>query len=204
MKKQILAILLAIYTSSVMASDWWNDVKNDRVNSVIQNITKGQDPNILNSQGHSAIIYAIRVNSPRVYMVLANHAKVDVNLANRYDETPLMYAAITGNIELAKVLIKRGAKVNRLGWAPLHYAAIKGNTKMVEFLLQQGALPNAPAADGSSPLIAAVTSGKLETVKVLLKAGADPKAVNQQFKNAIDVAREMKREHILHLLEQTK
>lgn len=201
MKKYLVAALLALCTQSVMAGDWWNDVKNDRVDSVMQDIAEGQDPNELGSQGHPAIIYAIRVNSPRVYMALAQNPKVDVNVENRYGETPLMYAAIIGNLDLAKALVQRGAKVNRLGWSPLHYAASKGNTDMVEYLLMQGALPNSPADDGNSPLIVAVTSGNVDTVKALLNAGADPKAVNQKYKNAIDVAREMKNEDILEALE---
>lgn len=202
MKKYLTAAILALYTSAAMAGEWWNDVKNDRVDSVAQDIAQGQDPNVLGSQGHPAIIYAIRVNSPRVAKALANHPQVDVNIENRYGETPLMYAAIIGDMELAKALIKRGAKVNRLGWSPLHYAASKGQTDMVEYLLAQGALPNAPADDGSSPILVAVTSGNADTVKALLKAGADPKAVNQQHQSAIDIAREMQEEAILELLQQ--
>ncbi|NOL48939.1 ankyrin repeat domain-containing protein [Pelistega europaea] len=202
MRKHLLVALIALYTQTAMAGDWWNDVKNDRVDSVAQDIAEGQDPNEIGSQGHPAIIYAIRQNSPRVYMALAQNPQVDVNLANRYDETPLMYAAIIGNVDLAKALIARGAKVNRLGWSPLHYAASKGQTQMVEYLLSQGASPNAPSDDGNSSLIVAVTSGNLDTVKTLLAAGADPKAINQKNKNAIDVAREMKRDDMLEVLEK--
>lgn len=197
-----IAILTLTLSSQIAyANSWWNDVKNDRANSITSAIEQGQDPNILNKDGHPAIIYAVREDSKRVYMTLANNPKTDVNLANRFDETPLMYAAIIGDIDFAKALIQRGAQVNRLGWAPLHYAASRGQVKMVQFLLDHGAFPNAPAADGSSPLLLAVTSRKADAVKVLLAAGADPKAVNQQRKSALDVAKEMKLSSIVSLLE---
>ncbi len=197
----IAALTFVLSSQIAYANSWWNDVKNDRVNSITAAIEQGQDPNILNEDGHPAIIYAVREDSKRAYMALAKNPKTDVNLANRFDETPLMYAAIIGDVDFAKALIQRGAQVNRLGWAPLHYAASRGQTKMVQFLLDHGAFPNAPAADGSSPLLLAVTSRKADVVKLLLAAGADPKAINQQRKIALDMAREMKLSSIVSLLE---
>ncbi len=198
----IAALTFVLSSQIAYANSWWNDVKNDRVNSITAAIEQGQDPNILNEDGHPAIIYAVREDSKRAYMALAKNPKTDVNLANRFDETPLMYAAIIGDVDFAKALIQRGAQVNRLGWAPLHYAASRGQTKMVQFLLDHGAFPNAPAADGSSPLLLAVTSRKADVVKLLLAAGADPKAINQQRKSALDMAREMKLSSIVSLLEE--
>ncbi len=197
----IAALTLAFSAQVVYANSWWNDVKNDRVNSITEAIEKGQDPNVLSEEGHPAIIYAVREDSKRAYMALAQNPKTDVNVVNRFDETPLMYAAIIGDIDFAKALIQRGAQVNKLGWAPLHYAASRGQTKMVKLLLEQGAFPNAPAADGSSPLLLAVTARKADVVKLLLNAGADPRAVNQQRKSALDVAKEMKLSSIVSLLE---
>lgn len=206
----IAALTLALSSQIVYATSWWNDVKNDRVNSINEAIEKGQDPNVLSEEGHPAIIYAVREDSKNAYMALANNPKTNVNIVNRFGETPLMYAAIKGDIEFAKALIQRGAQVNRLGWAPLHYAAASGQTQMVKLLLEYGAFPNAPAAEGSSPLLLAVTaprkaeSVRLDVVKLLLNAGADPKAVNQQRKSALDVAKEMKLSDIVAALEGAK
>lgn len=203
MNKLIKLMILAtsFLTSVAMADDWWTDIKNDRVSEVTQALAQRKNPNSFSQEGHTAIIYAIRQNSHKVAMALANDPATNVNQANRFDETPLMYAAITGDMQLAKLLIKRGAKVNRLGWAPLHYAASKGQKEMVAFLLAQGAFPNAPAADGSSPLLLAVTSRNPEVVQALLDAGADPRAINQQGKSALSVAKEMQLDSIVNLLE---
>ena len=48
----------------------------------------------------------------------------------------------TNNLEVAKILIRAGAKVNALNWSndtPLHEAAAEGNTDIVRLLLQKGA-----------------------------------------------------------------
>ncbi|MDO5679232.1 MAG: ankyrin repeat domain-containing protein [Pelistega sp.] len=198
----LLASGLAISTTAMAnSSSWWNDVKNDRANSITQAIEQGQDPNVLNADGNPAIIVAVREDSPRAFTALAENPKTDVNIESLSGETPLMYAAITGNLDVARVLVNRGAQVNRLGWAPLHYAAVKGQTKMVEYLLEQGAFPNAPAAEGSSPILLAVSSRNEATVRALLKAGADPRAVNQERLNAIELAQRMKLTSIEKLLQ---
>lgn len=197
----LFALLGLLNSSLARADDWWNDIKNDRVSEVTQAVYHGKNPNIFSQEGHTALIYAIRQHSSKVAMALAKDEATDVNQANRFDETPLMYAAITGDLDLAKVLVKRGAKVNRLGWAPLHYAAARGQTQMVDYLLKLGAFPNAPAAEGSSPLLLAVTSRNQAVVQALLNAGADPRAVNQQGKSALDIAKEMKLDAIVTLLQ---
>lgn len=191
-------------TAIANTSSWWNDVKNDRANSITAAIEQGQDPNALNPDGNPAIIQAVREDSRHVVMALVENAKTDVNIVNHADETPLMYAAILGDMDMAKALVKRGAQVNRLGWAPLHYAAVKGHTKMVEYLLEQGAFPNAPAAEGSSPILLAVSSRDANTVRALLKAGADPRAVNQNRESALSLAKNMKLSAIEKILREYK
>ena len=190
-------------TAFANSASWWNDVKNDRAGSLTQAIDQGQDPNVLNADGNPAIIVAVREESPRAFAALAENPKTDVNIVSLSGETPLMYAAISGNLDVAKTLVNRGAQVNRLGWAPLHYAAVKGHTKMVEYLLEQGAFPNAPAAEGSSPILLAVSSRNTDTVRALLKAGADPRAINQERLNALELAKRMKLSAIEKLLQES-
>src|SRR5690606_25927459 len=56
--------------------------------------------------------------------------------------TPLIYAARTGAIEAAQVLLDAGADVNqtsRYGWTPLLAATQNRNYQMGKFLLENGA-----------------------------------------------------------------
>lgn len=69
--------------------------------------------------------------------------------------TPLLLAAINDKIEVAKVLLKHGAKIEHKdseGNTPLIWAAQLGFKKMVEILLESGAKIEAKDNEGKSPL----------------------------------------------------
>jgi ankyrin repeat protein len=54
--------------------------------------------------------------------------------------TFLHYAAYDGNIEVVKLLIKKGAYVNATdydGYTPLHKAAFKGHIEIVKLLIEK-------------------------------------------------------------------
>jgi ankyrin repeat protein len=59
-----------------------------------------------------------------------------------------VYACMHGHIEAARLLLARGAQVNRIpggfdfAGSGLHYAALNGHREMTEFLLQHGADPD--------------------------------------------------------------
>jgi hypothetical protein len=79
---------------------------------------------------------------------------------------------------IVEYLVNKGANVNEKdedGFTALHQAALQGNAQIVSYLLQKGAKKS---IDGlwlqkCTPLSLAVDSANLDTVKVLVKAGAD-------------------------------
>jgi ankyrin repeat protein len=86
------------------------------------------------------------------------------------------------NAEVVRFLIEKGAKVNavaRLGVTPLSLACNHTiDAEVVRLLLENGADPN-KIVEGKTPLVAVISSaeswcmdGKIEVIKVLLKAGA--------------------------------
>lgn len=197
----IAFMMLAITVSGAAnANDWWIDVRNDRVNKIIEAIDQGQDPNIVNADGHTALIYAYREGALKSFDALAKHPKVDINKQNSYYETPIMYPALANDLERVQLLVQRGAQLNNLGWSPIHYAAIKGNDQIVKYLLANGAWPNSPAPDGSNPLMMSVSARNTESIKALVEAGADPRAVNFDGISALDIAKKMNNRRILELL----
>ncbi|HEU0229936.1 MAG TPA: ankyrin repeat domain-containing protein, partial [Burkholderiaceae bacterium] len=97
---------------------WWTDIANNRVSDIEGMLLQGANPNAIDPHGDPSIMFAVRRKAWDVFDALAADPQTNVNLANRLDETPLMYLAIVGQTARARTLIQRGAKVNRLGWTP--------------------------------------------------------------------------------------
>ena len=82
----------------------------------------------------------------------------------------------TTNVEIAKLLISRGANVNAtdyLNRTPLHYATKEKATKVAEVLISNGADIDAKTTKGWTPLFDASRWESFEIMDMLLKAGAD-------------------------------
>src|SRR5690349_8881197 len=91
----------------------------------------------------------------------------------KWKGTPLHLA---GNLEVATLLIDRGADVNARGWmatTPLHEAAGRGSIEIVEFLLRKGADINAIAERLFTPLFMAANAA---VANLLIQHGADVQA----------------------------
>ena len=79
----------------------------------------------------------------------------DVNGLDAQGITPLSWAAMADQLEVAKLLLNLGSEVNgknRDGATPLHGAAGLGRTEIVELLLSKGADVNVIDGDGQTPL----------------------------------------------------
>ncbi|XP_048092788.1 ankyrin-2-like isoform X4 [Alosa alosa] len=117
-------------------------------------------------------------------LLLQNDHNADVQskmMVNRTTEngksgfTPLHIAAHYGNVNVATLLLNRGAAVDffaRNGITPLHVASKRGNTNMVRLLLDRGAQIDAKTRDGLTPLHCAARSGHDTAVELLLERGA--------------------------------
>jgi ankyrin repeat protein len=108
--------------------------------------------------------------------------------------TPLVYAARSGSIDAARVLLDAGADVNqvtRYGWSPLLAATQNRNYRLGKFLIERGADVNRANKGGWTPLYIATDNRNLEGgdyptrapdmdhlefIELLLEAGADPNA----------------------------
>jgi ankyrin repeat protein len=198
-----LAVFLSIRPAQSQAeSDLWVFVQNDRSDRVQQLLDKGLDPNTRSGIGNPIIMQAVRDGAWTVFDLLLKHPGTDINILNGYQETPLMYVSLVGDLNRAKALVARGATINQLGWTPLHYAAAKGQLPVIEFLLQQGALPNSPAPNGESPIMMAASAGAIDSVQLLIKAGADPTAIDMNGNDAITIARDKGHTQLAQALEK--
>ncbi|XP_066549827.1 ankyrin 3b isoform X14 [Amia ocellicauda] len=114
-------------------------------------------------------------------LLLQNDHNADVEskmMVNRTTEsgfTPLHIAAHYGNINVATLLLNRGAAVDftaRNDITPLHVASKRGNGNMVKLLLERGAKIDAKTKDGLTPLHCGARSGHEQVVEMLLDRGA--------------------------------
>ena len=92
--------------------------------------------------------------------------------------TPILFAARQGDLDVARHLVAAGADVNdtaATGTSALVVAAHSGHTALALFLLEQGADPSAAGA-GYTALHAATLRGDETLAAALLARGADPDA----------------------------
>lgn len=144
--------------------------------------------------GYTPLLFAARsgdVESARVLI----EAGAPVNDEASSHASALVVAAHSGQTELARLLLERGADPNSdgAGYTPLHAAVLRGDEVLANALSSRGANPNAllkaatihrrfhkdwtfdAAWVGASPLFLAARFADAGMMRVLVKAGADPK-----------------------------
>ena len=189
-------------TSDVNATDGdgstsllWASHRDD-LESVNRLLRAGADVNKANDLGATPL-WAASVNANPEMVRRLLDAGADANLALRHGESPLMAAARSGNPEVVQLLLQHGADPQTRGprqQTALMWAAAQGHAEVVGLLIQNGAdvharsetwrlfmaQPPAPHPQhrgwfehgGNTALLFAVQVGELESVRLLLDAGA--------------------------------
>lgn len=189
--KIIRYLIVAAFVSSAFAGpkeDFFKAVDIDAANVVTGLLAQGFDPNERDDQGQVPLFLALRSESRKVAAVLLAHPKVEVDVANPHGETPVMMAALRGDLALTRALLDRGARIAREGWTPLHYAASGPEPKVVELLLERGAPIDALSPNGTTPLMMAARYGAIDAADLLARRGADKAVRNQRGLTAADFA----------------
>jgi quinoprotein dehydrogenase-associated probable ABC transporter substrate-binding protein len=163
----------------------------DDVGRVAYLLAHGANAGVLDGDGYTPLISAIRARYLDVATYLAAH-KADVNLADRSGWTPLMWAAWVDNAALINMLLTKGAAVGAAdndGLTPLAIAAQNGKANAAQTLIDHGADVNAPVAKGGyTPLMLASISGSSELATSLIGRGAKVNAANQGGVTALMIA----------------
>ena len=195
-------LVLACYSSAYAGSyeDFFRALKQDNDTAMAALLTRGFDPNTLDPKSLPGLYVALRDGSVKVARTLIDWPKTNVEVRTPQDESPLMMAALKGEIDLCKRLIARDADVNKPGWAPLHYAATGGHVGIMELLLEHHAFIDAQSPNGTTPLMMAAHYGTPAAVKLLLDAGADTAMRNQLGLTAIDFAHRANRQDAANLI----
>jgi ankyrin repeat protein len=172
----------------------WAVQRND-VDLVSRLLRAGAKVNVKNSFGVSPMSEAALTANPALLDRLLT-AGADVESPNNDGQTALMVVARTGQVEAARVLLKKGAKVNAVekwrGQTPLMWAVAQGHSAMVKELIAAGADVNTRSivndwdrqvtgepravyrpAGGLTPLLFAAREGCVDCIDLLVNAGAD-------------------------------
>lgn len=189
-KKIIFLYVLIGFFSAHAGSydDFFRALERDQADEMQALLVRGFDPNSPNPQGQPALIYAMQRGAAKAVQLLINWPSTNLSIHNLQNETPLMLASINNQLDLAKVLIARGADVNQTGWTPLHYAASKGHVEMMRLLIEHHAYLDAESPNGTTPLMMAAHYGSPMATKLLLEEGADPRLKNKLGLSAWDFA----------------
>lgn len=202
----VFAVVTAWFFSAHAGSfaDFFRSVRQDDVQAVQALLQRGFDPNTIDEKGLTGLFIALRDEYPKVARLLAGWPATQPEFRSPDGESTLMMACLRGNEDIARLLVERGADVNKPGWTPLHYAATGGHAAIAAFLLDQNAYIDADAPNGNTPLMMAALYGNAETVKLLLDAGADASLRNRLGMSALDLARRGERPDAIRLLEQAQ
>ena len=206
LKKNIVFNVFFVISMTVSAGsfeDFFKAAELDNEAALVALALRGFDLNTRNERGDHALHVALREDSIKAVNFLLSQRSVKVESRNAQGESPLMIAAIKGQLEPAKLLIQRGAEVNKTGWTPLHYAASRAepdSLDMVRLMLQHHAYIDAESPNKSTPLMLASHYGHADVVRLLLQEGADPSLRNEQGLTAVDFARRAGRDDMADLV----
>ncbi len=127
------------------------------------------EPKVLKQKADIILFKVIEENKPDLARMLLDKVDINVNTRDRFDWTPLMFAAYYGgdrNLELARYLIQKGAYVQ------------------------------AKDSNSKTALMKAVENDNMDIAKLLITSGADIKAMDKDNKTALDHATDENRTEI--------
>ncbi|MDD2929765.1 MAG: ankyrin repeat domain-containing protein [Sideroxydans sp.] len=130
--------------------------------------------------------------------------ETDINRPLANSTTPLMYAAQTGDLDVVRSLLKRGADpalLNADGNGALWFACYSDNAACVSELIKAGAPLDTQNVNGATALIYCASAGKTPLVKLLLEAGANTELMTHDDFTALELAADL---NCLRLLKNAR
>ena len=139
-------------------------------------ISNGKHDNVKGKKEDEMLLYAVKEKKENLKGVKqAIKDGANIYAWDKYLNTPLMYAALNGHINIVEFLLKKGVNINHkneCGSTALMWAALNGHTNIVNLLLDKGANVNIKNTCGDTALKLATYNGYQDTVAVLVQRGA--------------------------------
>ncbi|XP_031633773.1 coagulation factor X-like [Contarinia nasturtii] len=129
----------------------------------------------------------------------------NVNYVNANNESPLIAAAHSGDVDAVDLLISNGANVNHRnanGDTSLTTAVYFGHRRVVETLLKNGAIVNCQNFHGETGLHLAARRGNRKIADLLRTYGANINVRNHEGKTPLEVAVENGQRKVIEVLNR--
>ncbi len=158
------------------------------INNIITNMSAAS-LNIKDSEGSTALIYAIKNNDKASINNLINNS--NTNLQDNKGRTALMHAINAEDIKTVNMLIKHHADINlqdNKGNTAL-MRAVSSSNKTTQTLLKTDIDVNQKDSSGDTALMVAARDNNIKVIIILVKAGADASIKNNAGLTANDIAK---------------
>ena len=169
-------------------------VKAENYQDVKALILIGAEINAKDGNNETPLCHAVEKNLVLIFEILLQNG-ADIEAKNNLTlRTPLYVASAMGHLEIVKMLLEKGAKmdvIDALGFTPIHVASGSGHNLTVEASLHYGAEIQAEHSwSRNTPLHVAVQTifGNDKTVKTLVQKGAKLDAKNIKGDTPIHLA----------------
>ncbi|XP_072316501.1 B-cell lymphoma 3 protein homolog [Eucyclogobius newberryi] len=139
----------------------------------------GADPTALDRNGQTALHLCCEYDQPECLSLLLSlrSAAACLEIRNYDGMSSLHLAVLHGHKDLATILLNAGADINAMdnksGQSPLMHAVESNNVNMAHFLIENGCDVNSQSYSRNTALHSACGRGQEDTVRLLLKNGAD-------------------------------
>ncbi len=139
-----------------------------------------------NNEGQTALLAALGPHGSNECVAAIVAAGADVNVPDRFGNTPLMEAASWNSVDSLRLLLSKGADANagdlkgRTALMCIGNAGTPLATRSVTLLVQGGADVNAKSKEGLSPLAWARSINCTPCVDILVRSAARPHETGQK------------------------
>ena len=169
-------------------------------------LAAGADPDRALPSGEKPLMTASRTGNPAAVQALLDRGADPHATERTFGQTALMWAVAQQHVEVVRVLLASGARVDDRsraypqvvsssgnadpsgvfevllgGYTPLLFAARHGDVASARLLIAAGAAVDDAAASGTTPLVVAAHGNHRELATFLLEAGADPNAAGAGY-----------------------
>lgn len=168
--------------------------RNPNLEAAAKAIEYGADVNEPAANGILPLnIATSRANELQLQIMMMKTMGLDVNNPEIQDKLKEnLFHAMNHTIDMAKMLIDKGADINKespLGTPLMNAATNAWNLEIVDMLLKSGADVNKQDKDGKTALFYAASSGNDDIVMLLLQSGADADIKDKEGKTYLEIER---------------